>query len=1025
MSNSSQGTVIRTPDQRLRVFVSSTLQELVEERVGAREAITALRLSPVMFELGARPHPPRDLYRAYLEQSDIFIGIYWQRYGWIAPDMEISGLEDEYRLSGDRPKLIYIKSAASDREPRLKELLDRVQGDGVSYKPFSSAAELRGLIQDDLAMLLTERFDQARVPRTSAVAAPAELPTGAVTFLVSDIEGTTQLASALKAEYSGLLETHRSILRDAFGKHRGREIRAEGDAFFVVFASPKDALAAAVEGQRGLCAHHWPEGAPVRVRIGLHTGEASVTAAGYEGIEVNRAARISAAAHGGQVLISECTRALLKDDPPTGVALRDLGEYRLKDFPRAENLYQVAIDGLPADFPALRALAATPNDPAVATTPGNPALASTPNNLVAQLTRFIGRERDLEETRALLLNARLVTISGAGGLGKTRLSIELAAGVSGVFNAGVWFIELAGLSDGSLVPHAVATVVGVRESANEPLEATLSRHLGSLRALIVLDNCEHLVADCAQLIQMLLQRCPVLTVLATSREVLEVPGEVVWRLSPLGLPQGEGSDAVDELLRSEAVALFVDRATLADPSFRLDQQNAARVAGICSRLDGIPLALELAAARISVMSLEDLASRLEDRFRALRSGSRTAAPRQQTLRATIDWSHDFLTVAERTLFRRLSVFAGGFGLEAAEAVCAGADVGKDDVVDVLSRLVDKSLVSSGDRSGGRTRYRFLETIRQYASERLSEAGESPAVRRCHAEYYQRLAEQGEGALRGGGQSEWLRRLDQELDNCRAALAWAQEEDAGLGLHLAADLVGYWFTRGVVREGRDWLDRLLAACAADAPCRVKAMNGAGLLASVQGAIDDARRLLEQSIQLAETGKDLPGLATGLSYLGRLESVGYIGSGVQAREHLQKAISLFRELGDRLGEGFSLGYLGYYEYYGAGDIVQGGELLQRSVDLLVEMGDRMMALRPMLGLGLIALEKGEVAEARRRWREALALSGELRDTWTIGLYLECFAALAAHESQAERAMTLVGAAEMVRSRYAVAAPPPLKE
>jgi predicted ATPase/class 3 adenylate cyclase len=1014
MSNSSQDRVIRTPDQRLRVFVSSTLQELIEERVGAREAITALRLSPVMFEMGARPHPPRDLYRAYLEQSDIFIGIYWQRYGWIAPDMEISGLEDEYRHSGDKPKLIYIKAAAPEREPRLKELLDRLESDGVSYKPFSTAAELRGLIQDDLAMLLTERFDQGRGPRTSAVASPSELPTGAVTFLLSDIEGSTQLASALRSDYSELLQAQRAILRDACGKHRGREIRAEGDSSFVVFASPKDALAAAVEGQLGLSAYHWPEGAPVRVRMGLHTGEASTTGAGYEGIEVNRAARIAAAAHGGQVLMSGSTWALLKDDRPTGVALRDLGEHRLKDFPGPEHIYQVAIDGLPADFPALRALAATPSNP----------LNATPNNLVTQLTRFIGRERDLEETRARLLNARLVTISGGGGLGKTRLSIELATTVSQVFNAGVWFIELAGLSDGSLVPHAVATVVGVRESANEPLEATLSRHLGSLRALIVLDNCEHLVEGCAQLVQVLLQRCPVLTVLATSREVLEVPGEVVWRLSPLALPEAARSDAVEELLRSEAVALFVDRATLADPSFRLDQQNAARVVGICSRLDGIPLALELAAARISVMSLEDLASRLEDRFRALRSGSRTANPRQQTLRATIDWSHELLTDVERVLFRRLSVFAGGFGLEAAEAVCADADLEKLDVVDVLSRLVDKSLVLSGDRSGGRTRYRILETIRQYAGERLREAGESSGIQRHHAEYYLQLAEEGDGALRGRGQSEWLRRLDQELDNFRAALAWAQEEDPGLGLRLAADLVGYWFTRGVVREGRDWLDRFLAACAADTPCRLKAMNGAGLLASVQGAIEDARRLLQQSIELSEAGHDLQSLATGLSYLGRMEAVGSIGSGISGREHLQKAISLSRELGDRPGEGFSLGYLGYIEYYAFGDLIRGAELLQQSVDLLVELGDRLTSLRLILGLGLIALEKGDVGEARHRWSEALALSSELRDTWTIGLYLECFSALAAHESQAERAMTLSGAAEMVRSRYGVACPPPLR-
>jgi predicted ATPase/class 3 adenylate cyclase len=1015
MPDSSQDTVIRTPDQRLRVFVSSTLQELVEERVGAREAITALRLSPVMFEMGARPHPPRDLYRAYLEQSDIFIGIYWQRYGWIAPDMEISGLEDEYQLSGDKPKLIYIKSAAPEREPRLKALLDRVEGDGVSYRPFSTAAELRGLIEDDLAMLLTERFAQGHAPRTSAVTSPSELPTGTVTFLFSDIEGATQLASTLRSDYSDLLKAHRSILREAYGKHHGREVRAERDSFFVVFASPRDALAAAVEGQRGLSAHPWPERAPVRVRMGLHTGEAVVTGAEYEGIEVNRAARIAAAAHGGQVLISGGTWVLLRDDPPMGVALRDLGEHLLKDFPRPEPIYQVAIDGLPAEFPPLRALAATPS---------NRALAETPHNLTVQLTRFIGRERELEATKALLLNARLLTISGAGGLGKTRLSIELAASVSEVFTAGVWFVELASLSDGSLVPHTVATVVGVRESPQEPIEATLSRHLGQHRALIVMDNCEHLVEGCARLIQALLQRCPVLTVLATSREVLEVPGEVMWRLSPLALPQADGSVAVDDLLRSEAVALFVDRATLADPSFRLDQKNAARVAMICSRLEGIPLALELAAARISVMSLEDLASRLEDRFRALRSGSRTAAPRQQTLRATIDWSHELLTEAERMLLRRLSVFAGGFGLDAAEAVCAGADLDREDVVDVLSRLVDKSLVNSDDRLGGRTRYRILETIREYATERLSQAGESSGTRGRHAEYYLRLAEEGEGALRGAAQSEWLRRLDQELDNFRVALAWAEKEDPGLGLRLAAVLVGYWFTRGVVREGRDWLDRFLAACSADAPDRLKALNGAGLLASAQGATEDARRLLQQSVELSEAGHDLQSLATGLSYLGRLEAVGSIGSGVLGREHLQRAIDLSRELEDRLGEGFSLAYLGYLEYYAFGDPVRGAELLQRSMDLLVELGDRLTSLRPMLGLGLIALEKGDVAEARHRWREAMALSSELRDTWTIGLYLECFSALAAHESQAERAMTLSGAAEMVRSRYAVACLPPLK-
>jgi predicted ATPase len=692
---------------------------------------------------------------------------------------------------------------------------------------------------------------------------------------------------------------------------------------------------------------------------------------------------------------------LVQHDLPSGVTMRDLGEHRLKDLPRPEHLYQVAVEGLPADFPSLATLAATPN------------------NLAIQLTRFIGRERELEETRALLLNARLVTILGAGGLGKTRLSIELAERALGVFKAGVWFVDLAGISDGSLVPHALATVLGVRESGHEPLESTLSRHLAPQRALILLDNCEHLVENCARLAQVLLQRCPLLAILATSREALGVPGEVVWRLTPLALPDGERSDAVEELGRSEAVALFVDRATLADPSFRLDAGNSVYVVRICSRLDGIPLALELAAARISVMSVEDLASKLEDRFRVLRSGSRTAVPRQQTLQATIDWSHELLTDPERALFRRLSLFAGGFSLESAEIVCSSADLDRADIVDVLSRLVDKSLVLSGGRAGGRTRYRMLETIREYGSERLRQAAEAPEIRRRHAEYYLRLAEEGEGALRAEGQFEWLQRLGQELDNFRVALAWAQEHDPGLGLRLAATLVGYWFTRGLVREGRDWLDRFLAASVPDDQARPKALNGAGLLASAQGAIEDARRLLEESIGLATGSRDRQSLATGLSYLGMLEAV-CIGAAAAGREHLQGAISLCREIGDRPGEAFSVFYLGLNEYYSA-NLVEGRELLQRSLDLLVELGDRTMSLRPMFFLGLVAFEVGDVAGARARWRQALAFSSELRDTWTIAFEIDCFAALAASESRPERAMTLAGAAEMVRSTFGLTWPP----
>jgi predicted ATPase/class 3 adenylate cyclase len=839
--------------------------------------------------------------------------------------------------------------------------------------------------------------------QNSHMTSPLDLPTGAVTFLFSDIEGSTQLVAALGPDYSDLLQAHRRILRDTFGRHQGREISTAGDSFFVAFAGPREALAAAVEGQLRLYEHPWPERSPIRVRMGLHTGEAWAKGADYEGVEVHRAARIAAAAHGGQVLVSGSTWALVQDDLPSGVGLLDLGGHRLKGLSRPEHLYQLSIGGLPADFPALSTL------------------ATTPTNLASQLTRFIGREQELAETRALLLNARLVTITGAGGLGKTRLAMEIAARVLEVFNAGVWFVELAGISDGTVVPHALATVVGVRESGHEPLETTLWHHLAPQRALIILDNCEHVLEECARLVQVLLQRCPILVILTTSREALGIPGEIVWRLSPLALPEAERSDAPEELARSEAVALFLDRATLADTSFRLDKQNAAHVVGICSRLDGIPLALELAAARVSVMSLGDLAWRLEDRFRALRSASRTTIPRHQTLRATIDWSYELLTDAERALFRRLSLFAGGFSLDGLEVVASGGDLDVEDAADVLYRLVDKSLVFPGDRSGSRTRYRMLETIREYGYERLTEAGEAPEIRRRHAEYYLRLAEQAEDALHGEGQPEWLERLDQELDNFRVALAWAQEEEPDLGLRIAAALVDYWFTRGLVREGRDWLDRFLAACAPDSASGRKALNADGLLASAQGAVEDARRLLHRGIELSEASRDLQSLATGLNYLGRMEAVQYVGSGIPAKEHLGKAISISREIGDRPSEAFSLLYLGLNEWY-AGNPVHSVKLLQRSLDLLVELGDRTLSLRPMFCLGAIAFERGDVAEARQRWKQALALSSELRDTWTLAFELDCFAALAAHESQPERAMTLTGAAEMIRSRYAVAWPPP---
>ncbi len=595
--------------------------------------------------------------------------------------------------------------------------------------------------------------------------------------------------------YAVVLEEHRNLLREALTAQGGHEVDSQGDSSFMVFATAAAAVAGAVAAQQRLAAHPWPAEATVRVRMGLHAGTAQLAGDRYIGLDVHRAARIAAAGHGGQVLLSEATSALVAPTLPEGIALRELGPHLLKDLQRPERLFQLILPDLPADFPPLNAL------------------DRHAHNLPIQLTSFIGRERELAELKPLLLTAHLLTLTGPGGTGKTRLALWLAADALESFADGVWLVELAPLADPGLVPQTVAATLGLRDQPGRAVLEVLLDYLRSKSVLLVLDNCEHLIAACAQLAETLLRAVPGLRILASSREALGVAGETAYRVPSLALPEPE-VPRLDALIGNDCVRLFVERAAAAHPAFHLTAANAPAITQISRRLDGIPLALELAAARTSVFPPDQIAARLDDRFRLLTGGSRTALPRHQTLLALIEWSHNLLTETERVLLRRLSVFAGGWSLEAAQAVC-GEGLGED-VLDTLAHLADKSLLDvEAPIEAVEGRYHLLETIRQFARDRLLASGEVERTRDRHLEHFIQFAEETEPRLRRAEQLEWLERMDREHDNLRAALAWALERDMSAhALRLAGALTYYWELRGYWNEGLQALNAALALAERD-------------------------------------------------------------------------------------------------------------------------------------------------------------------------------------------------------------------
>ena len=868
------------------------------------------------------------------------------------------------------------------------------------------------------------------------------LPSGIVTFLFTDVEGSTRLLELHPAAYRDAITGHLAMLGEAVSTHRGRVFETLGDAIFAAFHTPIDALAAAVRAQRALTTAKWGDIGELKVRMGLHTGDVEPQGEHYFGATLYRCARLTATAHGGQVLVSSATAELVYEALPPGTTLRDLGEHRLKDLQRAERIFQLLAPGLAAEFPPLRTL------------------GEHPNNLPVQPTPFIGREREVAAARRLLEDpdAHVLTLSGPGGVGKTRLSLQIAVETLHEFRDGAFFVELAPIASADLVVSTIAKALGVQETANRSILDSLKDYLRDKRLLLVLDNFEHLIAAAAHVAD-LVGACQGVKVLVTTREPLHLRGEQQFAVPPMALPAPSGVESVEELTSYEAVRLFIDRAHAVKADFNIAGHNVHAIAQICRRLDGIPLAIELAAARSKVFSPQALLARLEHRLAVLIGGPRDLPPRLQTLREAIGWSHDLLLPDEQTLYRRVAVFVGGYTLTAAEAVVGRPDVELETLAGLTS-LIDKSLLRPEEATDAEPRFRMLETIREYALGRLVDVGEADEFRRRHAEYFLSFVEHAEPGLVGASQASWLDRIEKEHDNLRAALNWlALRGPADHGLRLAGALRRFWRARGYLSEGRERMAMLLSlsAAAARTASRAKALHGAGWLASQQGDYECARVLLEESLaiyrelddprgsgwalvdlgflaryqgdygtgqssleeslRLFKQTKDPEGAAYALGNLGLI--VRDQGNYEEAEARLEASLALWSDLGDRFGYGWTLTALGMVaRAQGRHELARAR--LEESLMVSRELGDRQNTANVLTALAALARDRGEYDTARTRLRESLGILKTIGDRRAIAFVLEGFACLAAVENQPYRAVSLTAAAEALRR--IIGAPPP---
>lgn len=788
-------------------------------------------------------------------------------------------------------------------------------------------------------------------------------PSGIVTFLFTDIEGSTKLAQQYPSQWETLRGRHHAILQSAMDAQNGYVFQIIGDAFCVAFASAIEALNAALDAQRYLVNEDWSP-APVKVRMGIHSGTAQLKEdgqyIGYAALTMTQ--RIMSAGHGGQVLLSGATRELVRDMLPADTSLMELGEKRLKDLQRPESLYQLSAPSLPAIFPPLKTL------------------DSFPNNLPMQLTSFIGRKQEIAEVKRALDKHRLVTLTGPGGTGKTRLSLQASADSVETFKHGVWFVELTPLMDPDLIPQTILSTIGIGEQPGKtPLEL-LKEYLQGKITLIILDNCEHLIAGSARVANALLNAVSGLKILATSREALSVQGEATYPVPPLSLPDPKHLPVTEQVSQFEAVRLFIDRAMLVQPHFAVTNENAPAVAQICYSLDGIPLAIELAVARIKSLSPDQIARRLDDRFRLLTGGSRTALERHQTLRATLDWSYNLLSQDEKRLLCRLSVFAGGWALEAAERVCGSEEDGLE-ILDLLTQLVEKSLVNA-NISDSNTRYSMLETTRQYGHEKLFESSENEIFRQKHADYFLGLAEQADQEIHGAHQLEWIDLLEMERDNLRTALEWslsAGQTERAARYFNALNWASY--IRGHFSELNEWFETITALT----DIENFPLQFAGMLTNIgiwewlqPGKISDALSHLTRArficLELGVNGeRQLAWTLTWLCVAARMETLVEGTDPNKALGFIKEALQLHRKFEDPFGIALGTFCTGVLEL--DLNLPSAKQTLERSLDLYTQLGNSYGAAFALQFLGIIYKKAGDFNKAQKYLEQELHIHEKL--------------------------------------------------
>jgi predicted ATPase/class 3 adenylate cyclase len=965
---------ILTPDQRLRVFISSTLGELAPERDAVEAAVRTLRLTPVRFELGARAHGPADGYRSYLEQSDVFVGIYWESYGWIGPGTAVSGIEDELERSRGRPQLLYVKEPAPERDAELERLLDRVRSDAlISYRTFGAPGELSELVLDDLAVLLTERFHGRAEARA--------LPGGTVTFVFVDMEGSTRIAQEHAGSYPDIVGRFQSTLARIVEGCGGIVIDTEGDGAFCVFPVVDQATRAAVSFQRSLDETEWPDGVVVRARVGIHTGEAQRTATNYVGLEVHRAARIGAAANGGQILVSRASAKLLGHVELDGWQLADLGAFALKGLDRAEDLLQLIAPSLPGELLAPRAR------------------GTRSVHLPQHLTGLVGRADDVEHAARLIERheVRLVTLTGPGGIGKTRLGVASAERAAGAYPDGVYFVPLADTRTTDQVVGALASALGLRSEGSRALLETIEDRLSSGRALLVLDNFEQVV-EARTVVADLLASCPGVDFLVTSRTPLRVHGETEYAVPPLA--------------RDAAVELFLERAAGPRPDWAPSPPERDAVAEICRRLDGLPLAIELAAARMRVLDPTSLLDRLGRKLDVVGGSVPDLPERQRTLTATIEWSHDLLDPRDRLLLPRLAVFVGGWTVEAAEAVCGGDGV--DDVLGGLERLAEHSLVVSELGSVGDRRMRMLETIREFAAVKLAASPDEEELRERHSCYFEDWLTELRSLVGGETAPAAMARLDDDWDDVLACMYWRLErgEHARL-VSIVSRTWRYVWLRDRVRALGPWLAVAYGARDEVEPAlRGELCRLWGAACYQAGRFEEARVAIEEAVALlAETGP-LDREAWARTLLAGL--LPYYDSDLERpRAEVARAIEAFRAEGNLFGLATTLGMLGTISAL-MGRTREAMSYVDEGIVVAENLG-----LREIIGANhtlraLAHLTCDEIEEARHDLDAAVEAPTYLEGT---AYCLECYAAVLLAEGDLVLAATALGAAEGLRERTGI--------